>query len=70
MLHNGLVEEVDHPTAGRLRLVGPAVRYSKAENRVRAAPPLLGEHTDAVLRQFMSLDDRRLSDLRQRGVIQ
>lgn len=70
VLHNGLVEEVDHPTAGRLRLVGPAVRYSKAENKVRAAPPLLGQHTDAVLREFMALDDRRLSELRERGVIQ
>ncbi|XP_037082866.1 succinate--hydroxymethylglutarate CoA-transferase-like isoform X2 [Pollicipes pollicipes] len=70
VLHNGLVEEVDHPTAGRLRVVAPPVSYSKAENRVRAPPPLLGQHTDEVLRQFMALDDHRLAELRQRGVIQ
>jgi len=70
VVHNGLVVEVDHPTAGRLRQVAPPVRYSKAENRVRSAPPLLGQHTDEVLRQFMSLDEGKLTELRSRGVIQ
>ncbi|MGI5321761.1 CaiB/BaiF CoA transferase family protein [Actinomadura nitritigenes] len=45
----GLVIEVEHPTLGRIELPGPPLRFDGAEPRVHTAPPLLGEHTDAVL---------------------
>jgi crotonobetainyl-CoA:carnitine CoA-transferase CaiB-like acyl-CoA transferase len=33
------------------------------------APPLLGEHTDEVLRSWLSLDEARLAALREAGVL-
>jgi crotonobetainyl-CoA:carnitine CoA-transferase CaiB-like acyl-CoA transferase/sulfur carrier protein ThiS len=47
--HLGLIAEVDHPTAGRVRAPGIPVRMDGTPPSVRMHPPLLGEHTDAVL---------------------
>jgi crotonobetainyl-CoA:carnitine CoA-transferase CaiB-like acyl-CoA transferase len=58
-----------HPAAKHLRVVGPAVRMSGTPGAVRTPAPLLGEHTAAVLRERLGLDDRELADLRRRGVI-
>ena len=50
--HLGLIAEVDHPVAGRVRAPGIPVRMSETPGSVRRAPPLLGEHTDEVLREL------------------
>jgi crotonobetainyl-CoA:carnitine CoA-transferase CaiB-like acyl-CoA transferase len=50
--HLGLIAEVDHPVAGRVRSPGIPVRMSETPGSVRRAPPLLGEHTDEVLREL------------------
>jgi crotonobetainyl-CoA:carnitine CoA-transferase CaiB-like acyl-CoA transferase len=42
--HLGLVDEVDHPTLGRIGLPGPAVTYSRSARDDPLAPPLLGQH--------------------------
>lgn len=47
--HLGLVDEVDHPTVGRLRLPGSPVHYGRTPRGPAHAPPLLGEHNDEVL---------------------
>ena len=47
--HLGLIAEVDHPIAGRVRAPGIPVRMSGTPPSVRERPPLLGEHTDGVL---------------------
>src|SRR5919197_5476471 len=48
--HLGLIAEVDHPVAGRVRAPGIPVRMDGTPPSVRRHPPLLGEHTDEVLR--------------------
>ncbi len=45
----GMVVEVEHPKAGRLRLPGPPYKLSGTPATVRTAPPLLGQHTDEIL---------------------
>ena len=48
----GSVHELEHPTAGTINVVGPPYRMSATPASVRTPPPLLGEHTDAVLREL------------------
>ena len=50
--HLGLIAEVDHPVAGRVRAPGIPVRMSGTPGSVRRAPPMLGEHTNEVLREL------------------
>lgn len=45
----GLVQELEHPEAGRIRVVGPAVKLSETPARIARTPPLYGQHTAEVL---------------------
>jgi crotonobetainyl-CoA:carnitine CoA-transferase CaiB-like acyl-CoA transferase len=49
VMANGIVEEVDHPQAGRLRQARPAARFSATPASIRQGGAALGEHTAAVL---------------------
>jgi crotonobetainyl-CoA:carnitine CoA-transferase CaiB-like acyl-CoA transferase len=45
----GMVQEIDHPVEGRVRVLGSPLRMSRTPARIRRHPPLLGEHTEEVL---------------------
>ena len=66
--HLGLIAEVDHPTAGRVRAPGIPVRMSGTPPSVRRHPPLLGEHTDEVLRD-LGYSASEIDALRRDGAI-
>ncbi len=42
--------EIDHPTAGRLKMVRPVARFSDTPDSIRLPPPTLGQHTEEILR--------------------
>jgi formyl-CoA transferase/CoA:oxalate CoA-transferase len=65
---NALVE-VDHPRAGKVRIVGAPVRLSETPGAVRTPSPSLGEHTEEVLRDVLRLGDEAIQALRASGVI-
>ena len=47
-----LVEEIEHPTAGKWRLVRGPVRFDNLRRQTSAAAPLLGEHSEVILREL------------------
>lgn len=65
----GLITRLHHPTAGEIPLVPQPVRFSGTPAAVRRPPPLLGEHTDAILAGLLGLDDAAIAALRDDGVI-
>jgi crotonobetainyl-CoA:carnitine CoA-transferase CaiB-like acyl-CoA transferase len=65
----GMVQEVEHPTAGRIKVLGPVAKFGRTPATVRSAPPPLGHHTEAVLCDLLGYDAARIAALRQRGVI-
>ncbi|XP_013376610.1 PREDICTED: succinate--hydroxymethylglutarate CoA-transferase isoform X2 [Chinchilla lanigera] len=69
VLHNGLVMEMNHPTAGKISVPGPAVRYSKFKMSEAKAPPLLGQHTTHILKDILGYDDRTIGKLLSAGVV-
>jgi crotonobetainyl-CoA:carnitine CoA-transferase CaiB-like acyl-CoA transferase len=69
VIHSGLVEEVFHPELGAMRQVGSPIQMAGvAGSSVRAAPPLLGQHTFEILREF-GYAQSMLDSLAESGVI-
>jgi crotonobetainyl-CoA:carnitine CoA-transferase CaiB-like acyl-CoA transferase len=60
----GSLVEIDHPRAGRIRVVAPVVRMSATPAAVRTPSPALGEHTEEVLRDFLGLSPTVIAELR------
>ena len=57
----GAIVTVNHPTAGRMRMVGPPIRLHGTPAEAATPAPLLGEHTDEVLTKLLGIlvrDDR------------
>ena len=63
-----LVEELAHPQAGKLQFVGGPVRYDRLAKEPSAPPPLLGEHTAAILKA-MGYDQGTIDELAVRGIV-
>ncbi len=63
-----MVVDVPHPTAGSIKLVAPPVKFSLTAAQIRRPPPLLGEHTEEILREIGYRDDQ-IAALRQEGAI-
>jgi crotonobetainyl-CoA:carnitine CoA-transferase CaiB-like acyl-CoA transferase len=65
----GAIVEHDHPVAGRVKSVGPPVRMTGTPGAVRGPAPLLGQHTEQVLRDRLGMADEELNRLRERRII-
>jgi len=63
-----MVAEVEHPTAGTLKMAGLPVKLSETPGAIRRHPPLLGEHTDAVLAE-LGYAQAEIDALRGRAVL-
>jgi len=64
----GVRIELEHPVAGKLPMVASPMRFSETPLEYRRAPPLLGEHTEEVLRG-LGKSDAEIARLRSAGVI-
>jgi CoA:oxalate CoA-transferase len=65
----GMIAASDHPVAGKVKLVGVPVKLSETPGSVREPAPLLGQHTDEVLQQYLGMGEADITALRQAGVI-
>jgi crotonobetainyl-CoA:carnitine CoA-transferase CaiB-like acyl-CoA transferase len=65
----GVLAECDHPIAGKIKMVSPFFRLSETPGGVRAPAPLLGQHTDEVLREILGLGEKKIEQLRGAGAI-
>lgn len=64
----GMIGEVDHPSAGTLKMIASPLKLSATATAIRTAPPEHGQHTGEVL-GAMGLDATELAALRGRGVV-
>jgi formyl-CoA transferase len=64
----GTVVEVDHPTRGKYLTVGNPVKMSDSITEVKRSP-LLGEHTEEVLRKELGYSDDEIAEIKTSGAI-
>jgi len=61
--HRELVKTVDHPLAGAMSVVGNPLNFSETPVEYKRAPPLLGQHTDEILREVLGMDAPEIAQL-------
>src|ERR671930_489436 len=64
----GTLVEVDHPTRGKYLTVGNPIKLSDSPADVQRSP-LLGEHTDEILRSVLGFSDHQVADILKSGAL-
>jgi crotonobetainyl-CoA:carnitine CoA-transferase CaiB-like acyl-CoA transferase len=65
----GLKFELPHAAAGKVALVRSPMRFSETAVEHQLAPPLLGQHTDEVLRSLLGKSDAEIARLRSEAIV-
>ncbi|MBK1840100.1 formyl-CoA transferase [Azospirillum sp. YIM B02556] len=68
LYETGTLVEVEHPTRGSYLTVGNPIKLSDSPTEVTRSP-LLGEHTDEILREVLGFSERDIVDIRDSGAI-
>jgi formyl-CoA transferase len=69
VLHREMLVQVEHPTAGTVRMAGIPVKFSATPASVRLPPPLLGQHTEEVLASWLGMGSEEINELKKRGEV-
>jgi len=65
VLHRGMLVEMEHPTAKKIKQIGSPMKFSETPVRIEAPPPLLGQHTEYVLRKVLGYTDEDVRRFRE-----
>ncbi len=65
----GCVVEMPHASGGTVKLIANPVKLSATPPAYRSAPPVLGEHTQAVLSGLLGMGAAEIAALRDKGVV-
>ncbi|MGO9452100.1 MAG: CaiB/BaiF CoA transferase family protein [Candidatus Binataceae bacterium] len=66
---NELIAELQHPNWGKVWQTGSLMKFSARQARIEHTAPLLGQHTDEVLKEFLGYDAEKISTLRVRNIV-
>jgi len=65
----GLRLEMAHPLAGKISLIRSPMRFSETPIEHKIPPPLLGQHTEEILRGMLGRNDEEIARLRSDGAV-
>ncbi|MFP4347809.1 MAG: CaiB/BaiF CoA transferase family protein [Desulfococcaceae bacterium] len=69
VLEREMVADVPHPTAESFKMAASPMKLTETPCEITRHPPLLGEHTDEVLKEMLDIDEKRIASLRASGII-
>ena len=64
-----MVQAVEHPDLGPIRVLGVPIKLSDTPGSVRTAPPTLGQHTTAILLDDLGFTDDEVRKMREAGAV-
>jgi crotonobetainyl-CoA:carnitine CoA-transferase CaiB-like acyl-CoA transferase len=65
-----MIREIEHPVAGKMKVIGSPVNLSETPAEVNSAAPLLGEHTELILKDILNLSETQIAALKKESAIQ
>ena len=63
-----MIVETDHPTFGKIKTLGSPIKFSETPTQPNRPAPLLGEHTNEVLREH-GYNAKQIAKLQRDGVL-
>jgi crotonobetainyl-CoA:carnitine CoA-transferase CaiB-like acyl-CoA transferase len=69
MHERGMLHDVDHPVMGKIVLPSSPMRFGGSEPPALRLEPEIGEHTDAILSEWLDMDAKSASRLRDEDVL-
>lgn len=69
VLARDMVKEMDHEYCGPIKMVNTPVKYSESKPSIRTVPPMLGQHTDEILRDILGMDESDIEALKAEGAV-
>ena len=69
VIANDLIAELSHSEWGRVKQTGMLTKFSATPGKIDRAAPMLGEHTDEILREYLGYSPDRIATLRIAGII-
>lgn len=64
-----MVVELEHPVAGRIKVPGIPIKLSDTPCKIEQSAPLLGQHTEKILQEFLGLTSEQMDELRTQKII-
>ena len=64
-----MVKTVNHKVAGEIKMPGIAIKLSDTPGNIEVAAPLLGEHSEEILKKYLFMSDNDINELRQKCII-
>jgi crotonobetainyl-CoA:carnitine CoA-transferase CaiB-like acyl-CoA transferase len=68
VVHMGMITSYDHPTAGAVKVVAPAVKMSQTPAAIERPAPLVGQHSREILSEF-GWTDAEIETLEAQGIV-
>ena len=63
-----MIMEIDHPVSGKLKVPGIPIKLSDTPGDIRMTSPLLGQHTEEILKELLNYDDAKIDELKKENI--
>jgi crotonobetainyl-CoA:carnitine CoA-transferase CaiB-like acyl-CoA transferase len=64
-----MIREVEHPVAGKMKVIGSPINLSETPAEINSPAPLLGQHTELVLKDILNLTEAQIAELKKKNAI-
>ncbi|HZR04151.1 MAG TPA: CoA transferase [Burkholderiales bacterium] len=69
LAHRGQILDLPHPKAGKIPMQGFTIQLTESPMQLRHPSPMLGQHTDAILQEWLGMTTERIGHLHAAGVV-
>lgn len=68
VLAREMIVEVDHSKVGKVKMPGIPIKLSETPGAIKTAAPILGQHTEDILKEILSMDNKEIEELKKLNI--